>query len=451
MSSENPRSKRLPNQPLHVYICTQGCTLNRADTQAMSALLEKGGHQIVRAVEEADAVIFNTCTVKDVGFRKFRKRLKRFREQANDTPIIIAGCIPKANPDLEVLRKHHCIGPDHVESVVSVVEAAVRQRNANGQTPPRHLLHEAASETVLRRISLQHAREQKHIEIVPISKGCLGNCAYCKTKAARGHLVSYPVHAILERVRNAVRQGVTQIWLTSQDCGCYGLDIGVDIISLLREIQEVSGDFIVRIGMANPQYVHRFRVAWAEILQDKRFYSFLHVPVQSGSDAVLRLMNRSYSRKECLDVLQFMRTEVPDITIATDIIIGHPGEGDKEFAETQTFLEQTKPEVVNRSRFVPQPKTPAAEMDKIDGALVKQRMKKLDGQLKRIWKKKNLAIQGELFDVVSETHKKAGSTLFRSHSYRPVIVEGEYPLGTWEKVRIIGSTTYHLKGQLESQ
>jgi threonylcarbamoyladenosine tRNA methylthiotransferase CDKAL1 len=178
------------------------------------------------------------------------------------------------------------------------------------------------------------------VEIVPLSTGCLGACTYCKTKHARGELGSYETEAIVGRIKSVIAEGVKEVWLSSEDTGAYGRDIGTNLPALLRSITAALPEegVMLRVGMTNPPFILDHLDAVAECLNRSQVFGFLHIPVQAGSDHVLEKMNREYTCAEFERVVDFLTAKVPGVTIATDIICGFPGETDEDWEETMNLV-----------------------------------------------------------------------------------------------------------------
>ena len=215
-------------------------------------------------------------------------------------------------------------------------------------------------------LDLPKIRKNRLVEIIPLSTGCLGSCTYCKTRHARGKLGSYDPKAIVERARTAIEEGVMEVWLTSEDTGAYGRDIGTNLPELLKSIIKIMPDHtMLRLGMTNPPYILEHLQAMADIMKHPRVYEFLHVPVQSGSNPVLDKMNREYTVEEFNEVCDFLREEMPHMTLATDIICGFPTEEADHHKETCNLVKQHHFPVLNISQFYPRPGTVAAKMTQI--------------------------------------------------------------------------------------
>ncbi|RVX13146.1 Threonylcarbamoyladenosine tRNA methylthiotransferase [Vitis vinifera] len=233
------------------------------------------------------------------------------------TMVKACGCVPQGSRDLKELEGVSIVGVQQIDRVVEVVEETLKGhevRLLNRKTLPA--------------LDLPKVRKNKFVEILPINVGCLGACTYCKTKHARGHLGSYTVDSLVGRVRTVIADGVKEIWLSSEDTGAYGRDIGVTLPILLNAIVSElppDGGTMLRIGMTNPPYILEHLKEMAVVLRHPCVYSFLHVPVQSGSDAILSAMNREYTVTEFRTVVDTLTELVPGMQIATDIICGFPG------------------------------------------------------------------------------------------------------------------------------
>ncbi|GFP81389.1 threonylcarbamoyladenosine tRNA methylthiotransferase [Phtheirospermum japonicum] len=284
-------------------------------------------------------------------------------------PLVVAGCVPQGSRDLKELEGVSIVGVQQIDRVVEVVEETLKGHEVRLLT-----------RKTLPALDLPKVRRNKFVEILPINVGCLGACTYCKTKHARGHLGSYTVDSLVGRVRNVIADGVREIWLSSEDTGAYGRDIGVNLPILLNSlVSELpsDGSTMLRIGMTNPPYILEHLKEIAEVLRHPCVYSFLHVPVQSGSDAILTAMKREYTVGEFRKVVDTLIELVPGMQIATDIICGFPGETDEDFEETVNLIKDYKLAQVHISQFYPRPGTPAARMKKVPSNVVKKRSREL--------------------------------------------------------------------------
>ncbi len=414
-----------------VYFETFGCSANVADSEQMAGLLKEADFEITQSEEAADIIILNSCTVKGPSESKLFKRLEELKDGYKI--VIIAGCIAQA--DAKKLKGYPLIGTSQIHNVVEVVEEALNDN-----------IVRAVSTTELPPILTPLVRKNPIVEIIPINRGCLGFCTFCKTKSARGSLVSYPVNDIVERATKAVAEGVKEIWLTSQDTGCYGFDIKTDLPTLLEALVKISGDFKIRVGMMNPDHMSKIQEKLLQIYKHPKIFRFLHLPLQAGNDTVLENMKRLYTAQNYVNQIAAFKNVIPNITIMTDIIVGFPGETPDQFYDTLTIVRNTSPDAINISRFWPRPNTPAARMKNVvEGSEIKRRSSVLTDifhNIARLQNEKWLGWCGEI--LIDEKGKKENQWIGRNSYYKQIILEGYYKLGDVVRVEIIKTDTFSL-------
>lgn len=355
-----------------VWVRTWGCSHNNSDGEYMAGQLASSGYKITEDSSDADLWLLNSCTVKNPAEDHFRNSIKKAQEQ--NKKVVVAGCVPQAQPRMDYLKGLSIIGVQQIDRVVEVVDEAVKGHSVRllGQKKDKGKRLGGV------RLDLPKIRRNPLIEIISINTGCLNACTYCKTKHARGDLASYPIEELVERARQSFQEGVCEIWLTSEDTGAYGRDIGTDLPSLLWElVKEIPEGAMLRLGMTNPPYILEHLEEMAKILTHPRVYSFLHVPVQSASDSVLMDMRREYCCADFKRVVDFLKEKVPGITIATDIICGFPGETDEDFEQTMELVREYHFPSLFINQFYPRPGTPAAKMEQVPAQVKKQRTKEL--------------------------------------------------------------------------
>lgn len=438
--SQHPlQSLKIPGTQT-IYIKTFGCSHNQSDSEYMAGQLSTYGYVLTDEPEEADLWLINTCTVKNPSQSAMDTIISKGKVAKK--PLVVAGCVPQGSKNIKELEGVSIVGVQQIDRVVEVVEETLKGHEVRLLT-----------RRTLPALDLPKVRKNKFVEILPINVGCLGSCTYCKTKHARGHLGSYTVDSLVGRVRSVIADGVREIWLSSEDTGAYGRDIGVNLPILLKAIVAElppSGSTLLRVGMTNPPYILEHLKEMADILCHPCVYSFLHVPVQSGSDAVLTVMNREYTVKEFRTVVDTLTDLVPGMQIATDIICGFPGETDADFAETVELIKEYKFAQVHISQFYPRPGTPAARMKKVPSAVVKRRSRELTavfesfapydgmtGQTVRIW----------ITDIASDGVHLVGHT----KGYIQVLVtasDSESLLGSSAIVRITSVGRWSVFGEV---
>lgn len=396
----------------------------------MAGLLSQARFEIADSEQEADLVIVNTCTVKQPTQTKVLRYLEE-QKQAGKR-IIVAGCLAQATPEL--LEGYSLIGTNNIHDIVPVVEEVL-----NGNTVT------LIAQDSCPRLRLPKLRKNPVVEILPICQGCLGECSYCIVRQARGTLRSYSSEEILQAASQALKEGVQEIWLTAQDTGCYGLDIGTDLPSLLRKLVALPGRFWLRVGMMNPNHLQGFLPELAELYRSEKVFRFLHVPVQSGNDLVLQRMGRPYSVQQFRDAVGRFREIVPDVTLATDVICGFPGEAKEQFQDSVQLIQSIQPDIVNISRFWPRPKTPAAEMEGLSGEETKDRSRYLTTVFEYVSYEKNRKWKGWEGDILIDEPGKDSTFIGRNFAYKPFVVQERCHLGQRLRVQVTGSTSYDLR------
>nr|XP_006121897.1 threonylcarbamoyladenosine tRNA methylthiotransferase isoform X2 [Pelodiscus sinensis]XP_014428432.1 threonylcarbamoyladenosine tRNA methylthiotransferase isoform X2 [Pelodiscus sinensis]XP_025039775.1 threonylcarbamoyladenosine tRNA methylthiotransferase isoform X2 [Pelodiscus sinensis] len=369
---DDPPSDSIIPGAQKIWIRTWGCSHNNSDGEYMAGQLAAYGYKITENAAEADLWLLNSCTVKSPAEDHFRNSIKKAQE--DDKKVVLAGCVPQAQPRQDYLKGLSIIGVQQIDRVVEVVEETIKGHSVRllGQKKDNGKRLGGA------RLDLPKIRKNPLIEIISINTGCLNACTYCKTKHARGDLASYSIEELVNRAKQSFQEGVCEIWLTSEDTGAYGRDIGTDLPTLLWKLVEVIPEgAMLRLGMTNPPYILEHLEEMAKILNHPRVYAFLHIPVQSASDSILMDMKREYCVADFKRVVDFLKEKVPGITIATDIICGFPGETDEDFQDTMKLVEEYRFPSLFINQFYPRPGTPAAKMHQVPAAVKKQRTKDL--------------------------------------------------------------------------
>ena len=254
--------------------------------------------------------------------------------------------------------------------------------------------------------------------------------------------------------KSALAQGCKEFWITSQDNGCYGFDIyrkeKYFLPQLLNDLLKIEGDYRIRLGMANPDHIKRIKEDLMQTFNHPKMFKFLHIPIQSGNDRVLKSMKRFYKVKDYEDIVNDFKKEIPEIGISTDMIVGFPTETEEEFNDSMKLLKRTKPDVVNLSRFWLRKGTAAEKMKQLTGTKIKKRseaMKKLFIEISTENGKK--WIGKECAALINELGKN-NTLIAKNESYKQVVIKNDekHKIGDFVKVKITGSGTYDLRGEI---
>jgi threonylcarbamoyladenosine tRNA methylthiotransferase CDKAL1 len=423
-----------------VFVKNFGCSSNVADGEVLAGCLTEAGFQLAASESEADLIIYNTCAVKGPTENRIIDVLKH---TPKDKKIVVAGCLTKISFE-RLCREAHfdgAVGPAVGKEIVDVVKRVLAGEKVVNLAP-------AKNKPLL---SLPRHQTNSIISIVPVNFGCLGSCTYCCVVFARGHLRSYSIKEVLERVQSDYEAGAKEFWITSQDTAAYGRDLGTDLAELLTALGGLAGDFRVRVGMMTPNLVTEMQSRLITAFDNPKIFKFLHLPVQSGDDTVLQYMRRFYTAAEFKATVNTFRNEFPKLTLATDIIVGFPDETEEAFNSTLKLLEEVKPDIVNVSKFFARPKTVAARMNDclVDKEETKRRSTLAAELVKRLSAERNqrwVGWTGEM--LVDEKGKFEGSWVGRNFTYKPIAIQSaDNLIGKTLRVKVIEASGTYLKGE----
>ena len=419
-----------------IWVEAYGCSASFADSEMISGLIVNGGHTLAQDPAESDLNLIVTCSVKDATASKMVHRIK----QSESKPLVVAGCLPKAERQTVEKFAHNAsmMGPNSIGKTLQVIETTLGGSKIV-----------ALEDTDLSKVGIPKIRLNPVVGIIEIANGCMSECTFCQTKLAKGDLNSYRIGDIVRQVKRELTDGCKEIWLSSTDNGCYGLDIGEDLSSLIDQVIQIPEDFRIRIGMMNPMFMPRIRDNLLKSFENDKVFRFLHVPVQSGSNEVLNNMKRGHTVETFKDVVKKFRIKFDSFTISTDIIVGYPTETRENFEETIELLEETRPDIVNLSRYSQRPGTVAADMAQVDAAEIKRRSKQVTELINRISlenNKKWIGWEGEvLFDESLDGQIKG-----RNFAYKPIFVNAVTEIGQTCPVRVVDATNHSLIGEIAS-
>ena len=419
-----------------IWVEAYGCSASFADSEMISGLVVNGGHTLAENERDSDLSVIVTCSVKDVTAHKMVHRIKRLKSK----PLVVAGCLPKAEQSTveKFSPKASLLGPNSLGKTLDVISSTL-----NGT---RRI---EIADTDVSKVGLPKVRLNPAVGIIEIASGCMSECTFCQTKLAKGDLQSYRLGDIVRQVKNEIEDGCVEVWLTSTDNGCYGLDIGTSLPELVQKVSEIERDFMVRVGMMNPMYLPHIKDRLLDSFASGKVFKFLHIPIQSGSDKVLKDMKRMHTSKIFYDVDSAFRKRFDRFTLATDIIVGFPTETEDDFSKTIELIDKTRPDVINLSRYSARSGTKASQMEQIDVSEVKRRSKIIFDLAKKISQERNeewIGWEGEvLFDEVSD-----GIIKGRNFAYKQVVTDDKVKLGQNVNVKITKAMPNGLHGVLLS-
>ena len=419
-----------------IFVEAYGCSASFADSEMISGLILNGGHTLADDSSESDLNIIVTCSVKDATANKMINRIKSL----NSKPLVVAGCFPKAEKSTveKFAENASLLGPNSLGKTLQVIDSTLNGRK-----------QVSLEDSDLSKVGLPKVRLNPVVGIVEIASGCMSECTFCQTKLSKGDLSSYRLGDIVRQVQIEIKEGCKEVWLTSTDNGCYGFDIGTDLPSLVNAVVEISDDFMIRVGMMNPMYMSRIKKGLIESFDNDKVFKFLHIPVQSGSDKVLHDMKRGHTVGTFKEIVKRAKERFGDFTISTDVIVGFPSETEEDFQKTVNLLDETRPDVVNLSKYSARPGTEAAEWKQIDVAEIKRRSKIIFEQINKISienNKKWIGWTGKvLFDEKIDEGIKG-----RNFAYKPVFVRNAVDIGQSHIVEITDVTVNSLLGKIAS-
>ncbi|ABW68159.1 tRNA (N6-isopentenyl adenosine(37)-C2)-methylthiotransferase MiaB [Desulfosudis oleivorans] len=388
------------------YIHTIGCQMNVYDSSQLSAILTAMGHRSVNAPEQADLVFVNTCTIRAKAKQKatsFVGRLAAMKRARPDMIVGVGGCLAQeegrqlldAFPCVDIVFGTHALGrlPGHIQAVAHQGDRIVDVEMTAAIDESVHALQGPDSSGVT--------------GFITIMRGCDNFCTYCVVPYVRGRETSRAPEHILDEIRARVAGGLREITLLGQNVNSYGQKEGLcSFADLLARVNEIDGLHRIRFTTSHPKDLSP-ELAAAFTSLDK-LCSHVHLPAQSGSDAVLKRMNRRYTRQAYLEKLHWLREAQPGMALSTDIIVGFPGETEQDFLQTLDLIEKVRYDSIFAFMYSDRPLAPARAFDgKVDEAEKQQRIYALLELQNRITAEKNRALEGRVEQVLVEGKSKS--------------------------------------------
>jgi tRNA-2-methylthio-N6-dimethylallyladenosine synthase len=435
------------NQSLTYYVRTFGCQMNEHDSERMAGMLEAEGYAPVDRAEDASVVVFNTCCIRENADQRLYGNLghmKALKQRRPELRIVVGGCLAQKDRSLIQERAPYVdvvLGTHNLSSLPRLLEESK-------VGPSFEILEQTEvfpSALPARRMSPWHAW-------VSISIGCNNSCTFCIVPAVRGTEVSRRLGEIVAEVETLVADGVVEVTLLGQNVNSYGRDLdGTPMFArLLRALDAVPGLDRVRFTSPHPKDFRSDTVA--AMAECHSVCEHIHLPVQSGSDSVLRRMKRAYSRARYLDKVAMVRDAIPNVAITTDIIVGFPGETDAEFEDTLSLVQEIGYDQAFTFQYSPRPLTEAAGHDgHLPKEVIQERFDRLCGAQEAISLRRNSGLVGLSEEVLVEGPSKKNPNRLsgRTRTNRLVHFDSDGAAeGSFRTVRVTKASPHHLEGEV---
>jgi len=432
------------------FIHTLGCQQNEADSERLAGLCALMGYRRVDDPAEARLILVNTCAIREHAEKRalsFIGEYKHIKEAHPDTVIGVGGCMVTQRHRADKLKMSFpyvsfTFDTGAIHMVPSLVKKYVSGKGRSFIISEDYKIAE----------NIPTVSASRHSAWLSVMYGCNNFCTYCIVPYVRGRERSRMPDDIIAEAKRLIENGAREITLLGQNVNSYGrdLDIGENFASIMKKVCSLDGDFRVRFMTSHP------KDASSELIDvmatEEKAVKHFHLPVQSGSDEILRRMNRRYTSAHYKGILDELKKKVPDVSITSDIIVGFPGETEADFEATLDMIRYAEYDMIFSFIYSPRIGTPAAEMeDQVPSDVASERFKRLIALQDSIAEKKNSRFIGRRIRVLADEISKTDSTMLtgRGDPVRPVHFKGDASLiGSYVTVEITGATPYTLEGKL---
>ena len=420
---------------MKVGICSLGCKVNIYESEFMISSLKERGYTITNFEDKADIYIINTCSVTNESDKKSRKMINRAKKNNKDAIIIVTGCYSQANADN--IEANIILGNKDKSKIVEIIEEYKKTKEN------KKIIYD------LTKVNFEKMEIKKFTNhtraFVKIQDGCNAFCSYCIIPYVRGRIRSKNKKDVISEVTELVKEGYKEIVLTGIHTGKYGLDINSSLEELLENLVKIPGLYRIRLSSIE---INEITPRIIKLLRGNTIRAkHLHVPLQSGSDKILKLMNRKYTKEEFLNKIRILK-EIPEISLTTDLIVGFPGETEREHQETLETLNEIKFTKIHTFPYSKRKGTPASIMEgQVSPEEKKKRVKEIlefSNKSELDFYKSNL---DKVFDGVVEVHNN-GKTVVHTSNFIPVIVEEKINNNAIVKIKITNIKNGNVYGQI---
>lgn len=433
----------------YAHVITFGCQQNERDSETILGYLGEMGYTPTDMPENADIIIINTCAIREHAEVKALSLLGRFKALKKHKPDLIVGivgCMAAEPHRADMLKKDfHYVSFTLEPSLLHLIPSLVARKLIDGKRSfvygdDRGDIYENAPAV----------RREKHKAWVSIMYGCNNFCSYCIVPYVRGRERSRRSEDIINECRELVNSGVKEITLLGQNVNSYKSDL--TFAELLKKIAEIEGDFIIRFMTSHPKDTS------PELIGVMRDYTpkiapFFHLPLQSGSNRILKEMNRTYTRERYLEIALELRKNIPKIALSTDVIIGFPTESDEDFRDTMDILQRVRFDNVYAFLYSPREGTRAAKMEgAVDRSVKDARMAELLSMQDKLSLEKNICYENTTQRVIVDSFEMKNEKRIcsaRTLTNKLVYFESNIAIGEFTNVKITKACPYHLLGQAE--
>jgi len=425
---------------MKVGVYTLGCKVNTYESEYVISELKKNGFKINKFDDINDIYIINTCTVTNNSDSKSRKMIRHARKLNKDACIVAMGCFIEYNKD-------------KIENIMPEIDIIIGNKEKKNIVKLINEFFESKKKLNVLSDSFDKEFEDMFIDsyntrtraFVKIQDGCENFCSFCVIPRVRGKCRSKDMNKALEEIKTLVDNGYKEIILTGIHTGNYGVDIGLTFADLLKEIVKIEG--LKRLRISSIEITELTDDVLDIIKNNKVIVNHFHIPIQSGSDKVLKLMNRKYDINKFKEIIARIREIVPDVSITTDIITGHPGENDEEFKNTLNTLNEIEFSKLHVFPYSIRENTPSSKLPQIPDYLKKEQTDKLLEMSKEFEIKYMKKFIGKDLEVLFEINKD-GYSFGHTTNYLAVKTIGTYKSSTIKKVKLINIEYPYIYGEV---
>lgn len=391
-------------------LCSLGCKVNIYEAEYVTNLLKEHGYEIVDFEDKADIYIINTCSVTNESDKKSRKMISRAKRNNSAAIIVVMGCYSQVSPD--EINADIILGNKDKSKIVELIDEYKKNKEE---------IKKIYDLTCVPFEKMEISKFENHTRaFVKIQDGCNAFCSYCIIPYTRGRVRSKAFDDVINEVTKLVEQGYKEIVLTGIHTGRYGIDIDSSLEELLNALVKIPNIYRIRLSSIE---INEITPGIIKLLKENKVMAkHLHVPIQSGSDKILKLMNRRYNKEEFLSMIDNLK-EIDDISLTTDLIVGFPREEDSEFEETMDTLRKIGFTKIHTFPYSRRKGTPADRMDgQVHGDIKKERVHKVLELSNEYENKYYNSKIGKVYDGVVEIHNN-GDIIVHTSNFIPIIIK----------------------------